>query len=329
MRLILCAILQHVDPLSDVVALLRVRGALTARLEAAGDAWALRFRGGHGRLKFGILHAGSCWVLDLDGDRAHRLEAGDCYLLTSADAYTLAARPGVQPEDGDARFRRAARDGVLRIASEPSVVLDGGTLSLDERDAGLLLRVLPPFLRVRDDPDCAATIALLARETIGRDRPGAALARDHLAQVLFVQMLRAHVDDRPQSPGWLGALADPQIGTALGLIHAEPARNWRVPELAEAVSLSRSAFAARFKALVGLAPAEYALQWRMHRAAVALRVPGVSVTQVAREHGYGSHSSFSKAYKAVMGVPPTRDRAAGEHRGRISSARSPESARPR
>lgn len=304
----MCAILQDVDPLSDVVALLHVQGGITSRLEAAGDRWALRFSGGHRRLKFGVLHTGSCWVLDLDGDHAHRLQAGDCYLLAGSNPYTLAASPGAQPEDGDARFRRAARDGVLRIAAEPDLILDGGALSLDERDAALLLRVLPPFLRVRDDPGCAATIALLSRETAGRDRPGATLARDHLAQVLFLQMLRAHIAAGPTGPGWLGALADPQIGTALALIHAEPARNWRVPELAAAVSLSRSAFAARFKALVGLAPADYALQWRMHRAAVALRRPGATVTKVARDHGYASHSSFSKAFKAVMGEPPTRAR---------------------
>ena len=166
------------------------------------------------------------------------------------------------------------------------------------------MRVLPPFLRVRDDPACAATIALLAREAAA-ERPGSTLAREHLAQVLFIQMLRAYAAAGGAGPGWLSALADPEIGTALRLIHGDPRRSWRVEELASAAQLSRSAFASRFKELVGAAPAEYAQRWRMHRAAAALRRPGASVDAVAQEYGYASHSSFSKAYKSVMGASPS------------------------
>jgi AraC-like DNA-binding protein len=285
------------DPLSDIVSLLRVRGALASRLEAGGD-WALRFSG-HRHIKFGVVQAGTCWVMD------EQLQAGDCYLLSSGTPYTLAARPGLQAEDGDARFQRAARDGVLRISAEPDFILDGGALLFEEPDKELLLSVLPPFLRVRDDPDCAATIALLARET-DTSRPGSDLTREHLAQVLFVQMLRAA---RPSGPSWLTGLADPQIAAALKLIHEDPSRPWRVPELADAVHMSRSAFAARFKRLVGSSPAAYEQQWRLHRAAAALRRPGARVTVVARDHGYASHASFSKAYKAVMGLPPSATRA--------------------
>lgn len=284
------------DPLSEVVASLRIRGVLRSRLEAGGE-WALRFSGAR-HLKFGAVERGSCWV------HGQELRTGDCYLLSSGTPYTLASHPDVPAEDGDARFHRAARDGVLRISAEPDVIFDGGALVFDEPDAKLLLSILPPLLRVHDDPACAATIALLAREGEA-DRPGADLTREHLAQVLFVQMLRAAPCT---GPSWLNALADPQIGDALKLIHADPSRTWRVPELADAVHMSRSAFAARFKRLVGSAPAEYEQRWRLQRAAAALRRPGARVTVVARDHGYASHASFSKAYKAVIGEPPSATR---------------------
>ena len=41
----------------------------------------------------------------------------------------------------------------------------------------------------------------------------------------------------PQSTGWLKALADPQIGQALSLIHANPESPWTVASLAAAVSI--------------------------------------------------------------------------------------------
>src|SRR5262245_7031897 len=62
---------------------------------------------------------------------------------------------------------------------------------------------------------------------------------------------------------WLRGLADPHIAAALQLMHAAPARAWTVPALARQVSMSRSAFAARFRALVGATPLHHLTQWRM------------------------------------------------------------------
>jgi AraC-like DNA-binding protein len=297
-----------VDPLSDIVGALRVTGTLGSRLEAGGD-WALRFAG-YRHLKFGVVQTGSCWVTPAEGAAPTRLTAGDCYLLAAGAPYVLAARPGLQAEDGDARFRRASRDGVLRIAAAPDLVLDGGTLTFDADGAApLLLHALPTALVVRDDAACAATIAMLAEEG-DREPPGTAVVREGLSHVLFVQMLRAHVGHPGARAGWLGALADPVVARALRRIHETPQRAWRVPELADAAGLSRSAFAARFRRRVGVPPAEYALRWRMHHAAAALREPGASVGAVARAHGYASHASFSKAYKQVMGSAPSHARRA-------------------
>src|SRR2546421_1900059 len=52
---------------------------------------------------------------------------------------------------------------------------------------------------------------------------------------------------------WLArALADPDIGRALALIHRRPEEAWTVASLAKEVHLSRSVFAERFSRLVGM-----------------------------------------------------------------------------
>ena len=51
---------------------------------------------------------------------------------------------------------------------------------------------------------------------------------------------------RTRPPAWYRALADPAIGDALHLLHAEPAHRWTVAELAAKAGMSRAAFAARF-----------------------------------------------------------------------------------
>src|SRR5262249_48583604 len=81
--------------------------------------------------------------------------------------------------------------------------------------------------------------------------------------------------------GGRGALRDPQIGAALGLMHRAPERDWSVAGLAREVAMSRSPFAARFATLVGEPPLTYLTRWRMHRAARLLRSDQLPVGEVA------------------------------------------------
>lgn len=91
----------------------------------------------------------------------------------------------------------------------------------------------------------------------------------------------------------LRALADPQMAGALRLMHTEPGHPWTVPELARAVSMFRSAFAARFKALVGRTPLDHVTEWRMVRAAGMMREGRhLKLAAVAAAVGYESESAF-------------------------------------
>ncbi len=111
------------------------------------------------------------------------------------------------------------------------------------------------------------------------------------------------------NPSWLRALADPQMAAALRLMHTEPGHPWTVPELARAVSMSRSAFAARFKALVGRTPLDHLTEWRMVRAAGMMRQGRhLKLVAVAAAVGYESESAFGKVFGRVMGVSPGRYR---------------------
>ena len=137
---------------------------------------------------------------------------------------------------------------------------------------------------------------------------GATMMTDHLARILVVQALRTYVASDEHPAGWFSALLDEKIGAALALMHRDISRRWTVDDLAAAVGMSRSSFALRFKPLVGLAPLDYWLQWRMRLAGQLLRNTKKSVASVALAWGYGSERSFGKAFKRVMGGAPTRYR---------------------
>ena len=77
---------------------------------------------------------------------------------------------------------------------------------------------------------------------------------------------------------------------------------WTVETLAETAGMSRSAFAARFKELLGQAPLEYVTEWRMQKAMKLLQRRDKKLIDVARLVGYESDAAFSKAFKRVVGA---------------------------
>jgi AraC-like DNA-binding protein len=126
-----------------------------------------------------------------------------------------------------------------------------------------------------------------------------------LIDIILVQAARVWVEEQPQDQGgWLGALRDPQIGVALGLIHREPQRNWSVSALAREVGMSRSIFAAKFSSLVGDPPLSYLTRWRLWQASKLLVEGNLSVAETAQRVGYESEAAFSKAFKRHFGQSP-------------------------
>jgi AraC-like DNA-binding protein len=104
---------------------------------------------------------------------------------------------------------------------------------------------------------------------------------------------------------WLSGLRDPYVGRALMALHANPARDWTLELLAAEAALSRSSFAERFAEFVGHPPMQYLTNWRMQLATNYLRIGTESVAAIANRVGYESEAAFSRAFKKVVGAPPS------------------------
>ena len=292
------------DPLSEVFSLLNVRTARCTRFEASGE-WAFGFPP-KPALKFVAVLKGACWI-EFAGGVRHTLAAGDTFLLANAPDYVLANSDAVTPEDGIAGFDWANSD-TARHGGEDTVLL-AGSFDFEMSDAHLLVSTLPAFLPIPSGsaavPVLRAILDLLDAE-IRSTGIGASLVTARLGDILLVQALRAYlVEHGPEAAGWVGALADPRIGRAINLVHADIAHAWTVDELAQAVAMSRSGFSKRFKQLVGLAPLDYVLRWRMRLARDALR-QSQAVATIAHRLGYASESAFGNAFKRVYGAAPRR-----------------------
>lgn len=102
----------------------------------------------------------------------------------------------------------------------------------------------------------------------------------------------------------MAGLRDPQVGAALQVLHGRPAEPWTLDRLAREVAMSRSSFAERFTAYVGVPPMQYLARWRLQLAARMLTTGAVSVAQAAEAVGYGSEAAFNRAFKREVGQAP-------------------------
>jgi AraC-like DNA-binding protein len=300
-----------VDPLADVFGLLDVRSAKCARLEADAP-WAVAF-GGYRHVKLGAVLRGEC-VISVDGVAGERrLGPGDCYLLGNGRPYRLASGSGVRAIPSAEVFAGFVPGTVVRVGEGRDATVVGCEFEFDAANAAVLTDVLPALVHVPADSPHAGAIRT-ALQMLGPETAAPGLASsvitERLAHILLIQVLRAHIAEGAHGGAWLTALADPQIGSALTLIHQNPAHDWTVADLAAGASMSRSSFAARFSELVGVPPLEYVAGWRMRAAARDLRYGDKKIATIAAAAGYASQSAFSHAFKRAMGSSPGRYRAA-------------------
>lgn len=294
------------DPLSDVISLAGLRAACSVRLQAGGD-WALRFR--PLELKFNVVRQGHCWLL-VEGSPPRHLHAGDCFVVARTP-FVLASAPEVPAVDAAQVFSPSGTSARYGVGND--VELLGGSVTLqDSPGAADLVNLLPAALVITADAGGASPLAWLLEEL---DREwhanlaGSQAVCNDLLRLMFVHALRQHIAQADAADlGWLGGLRDPAIAASLRAVHGEPARTWRLEELAAIAGLSRSSFAARFKRCVGLAPIEYAARWRMGLAAARLLNTADPVGVIAASLGFLSDAAFGVSFRRVHGMSPGRYR---------------------
>jgi AraC-like DNA-binding protein len=293
------------DPLSDVLSLLKPRSYVSRGFDVGGE-WSVQFPRHEGIKCYAIVF-GQCW-LGIDGlAEPVRLEAGDCFLLPRGRPFRMASDLALPPVDAVAQLSSAVQDGAIATFNGGGdCCVIGGHFAFTG-SAAILLASLPPIIHIRKDADKAALRWSLDRmmQELREPQPGGALVAQHLAYMMLIQALRLHLAEGPRGGvGWLFALADKQIGAAITAMHADPAHRWTLRALASRAGMSRSTFAEKFKERVGASPMEYLTRWRMLLAGDRLATSADPIAAIAASLGYESESAFSTAFKRVMASSP-------------------------
>ncbi|MFI6831160.1 MULTISPECIES: AraC family transcriptional regulator [unclassified Kribbella] len=308
------------DVLDDLLAGTRARDGVF-NLTILDPPWAIEIRD-EAPLALATLVRGSGWVTR-HGIEPVRMDQGDVAIFTGSSPYVvgdsvetapqLRIHPGglCEPLPG-APVDYSARLGVRTYGSRASgaVMVASGTYQLAGDVSRRLVTALPPVLVVPAAEILGPVTDMVIGE-IQRDAPGQQSVLDRWLDLALITTLRAwFARPESQAPGWYQAQTDPVAGTALRLLHEDPAYPWNVTELADRVGVSRASLARRFTALVGEAPMSYLTGWRITLAADQLRATKDTVETIARRVGYANAFALSVAFKRVRGTTPTAHRRA-------------------
>jgi len=316
------------EQLGDGLHLLRFTGALYCRADLSAP-WGVEFPRLDGYMTLPVALAGRC-VLEV-GDERHVLEAGSAALITRGVPHRLLSTADVastplfdipvdQLSDTYEHMRFGGGGERTQVAY--------AAMRVDAPLTARLTAELPDVIRVDawDDGEAGvfqSVLRLLAREAEVIE-PGGEAVMTRLADVLVIQVLRWWLRHADQSAtGWLAALRDPQVGRALGRMHARPDDDWTLVELARQANMSRSAFAERFTTLVGEPPMRYLAGWRLEQAHSELVHTADSIASISSRVGYTSEAAFSRAFKRHHGTTPGAVRRAATVPAPLLPARAP------
>jgi len=305
-----------IDPLGEALHSLRMTGTFYCRSELTAP-WGIDLPTMPQCLMFHVVTSGECRV-ELEGGEQRLLQAGDFALIPHGRGHLLKSDPEATARNIFDLPRQliSPRYELLNYGGggeETHVIC--GAVRVEDPAAQRVVERLPEMIVMQTNtPEnewLLGTIRLMMAEA-REMRPGGDTVITRVSDILVVQAIRYWLENDPLAKtGWLGALQDSRIGKAIALIHRFPTHPWTVQGLAEAVGVSRSAFAARFTSLVGETPMQYVREWRFRIASNWLVDTDLSIAEMAEKLGYQSEAAFNRAFKAFVGQTPGAKRRGG------------------
>lgn len=304
------------DLISELLTGMHLRGVQYRRIQT-GPTFGLGFHNRPGHAYFHYVAVGTALLRTNEG-AVHELMPGSVVFIPQGAAHQLSSdlAGAFQPIDMfDAIPIGESVSGVDTCPSThptPSAVLFYGCMALDLGGMHGLGKLMPDVMVANTDehryPDLAPILSAMKRE-ICSGRIGFAGMLARLAEVAAAMILRGWIEcGCEHATGLVAALRDPRLARAILALHRQPGKDWTVAELAAESHISRSVFAQRFQATIGLPPLRYATELRMRLASQWLAKENLSIDAVAERLGYASQAAFSRAFKRVHGQPPGASR---------------------
>jgi AraC family transcriptional regulator, activator of mtrCDE len=245
-----------------------------------------------------LVTKGSVWVHSATRPSPLQLDEGDLVVfLPHAELHYFSYSPQELVFGAEGASKTSVEDGTAAFVC--------AVVELGLPKAGFW-RALPAEIVVRstEAQDMLAELTRLIVAEARHYRFGSFVIVERLCDSIFVLTVRHCVERGLVHQGVFSAMNDSRLQTVLSLIHREPWHPWTVAELGARAGLSKTTLTAKFTQVMGCAPKEYLIQWRMQTAANWLKESTLAVEVIAEKCGYFSVSAFSRTFKRCVGVAP-------------------------
>ncbi len=298
------------NPVGEALHYLKLSGVFYCKSDLYGT-WGVSIPGMPGTSMFHIVTAGSC-LIECQGEEI-QIKSGDFVFVPKGQGHVLRSATGVKADDLFSLHRNQISQyyETLEIGEEGQrTTMLCGVVRLQHPCTEYIIQSMPKMVYLESSKSSFSNwmshtvrlIALEAEET----QIGGETIMTRLADVMVVQALRHWINnDAYHRHGWLLALRDDRIGRSLSLIHRHPEKQWTLENLGREIGMSRTAFASKFKELVGQPMLQYLIKWRMNVAVMRLKEGEKISMELIEQLGYKSESAFRRTFKKVIGKNPS------------------------
>src|ERR1700681_2996397 len=200
------------DPFEDVMSTMHVASSLYVRMQLRAP-YGVRFDS-ENQARLVVIASRAWWLVAHDLPQPVALTAGDCLIVKAATKFSLQDELGRKLIPCRKIFSEITGHTVKYGGEGVLTEMLSGALSFEAAAAEPLMALMPRLVHVRLDPSHAhllqTTLQLIGLET-SADGLGAGLVIVRLADVLFVQAVRAWCVAEQQPVGWLAGLRDRRL----------------------------------------------------------------------------------------------------------------------
>ena len=299
------------DALSKVLETIKLKGVVYDKRELSVP-WGLDISKDEAS-QFWRLLKGKCF-LKVPGEPLLEMHEGDLVFVPHGSSHWIADHPDSRRVPS-IEFRKARDSGKPMFTGDgDTTIFIGGHFEFDTKPAHPFLADLPNIIHITHfKTEVRAWLqhtANLIAEEVSHEKPGSKIILGRLAEVAFVHLIRAYLEKADHAKGFLLALKDERISTALKLMQDSPEKEWTLDLLSSAAGMSRSLFCHQFKIMVGETPLSYLTNWRIIKAKELLSKTKGNISEVAMDVGYQSEAAFNRVFKKKVSQTPANFRRA-------------------
>jgi len=297
--------LLKMDALSTILEATRLKSVVYSKFPLAAP-WGLDVIQ-DGNSQFWRLVSGSCTIGSPDG-RIIEMAEGDLVFVPHGSAHWIADK-STSLRMPSPEFVKARRAGIPVFNSGGDITtLVAGHFEFDYQPLHPFLKDLPAIIHIRqyvtENQLLLKQVTQLMLEELNNERPGSIIMLKCLSEIMFINIIRAYLEQAVPDSGFLSALNDPRISKALKLMQDLPQNDWTLASLASEIGMSRSVFFNQFKKLVHETPLNYLTNWRIRQAQKLLLTDNGNISEIAAQVGYQSEAAFNRTFKSKTGQTP-------------------------